>query len=283
MFLVNATGHIIEIDEHFYSTTHYYGIEEVEFADGTVWNRDQLFEQAWIRGTGGADSLQGFSSDDTFYGGAGDDTIYSTSGSDTFVYASGDGNDKIDEENGSTSFVDRLELTDLNVADVSVSQVGNDLMISINATGHTIEVDEHFYSTTRNYGIEELAFADGTIWDRAAIIAETSAAQAAMAQAAMTLPLSGLWTLAGPSLAGLSVEASEAAEPGLSLTDLLEDSGWRETAGVDAQIVSLLEVQSGLQAPSGEAAPDAELTALAIFNTMQVMPEFAAEGYAFTQ
>lgn len=250
MVAVNGTGHVIEVDEQFYSTTAFYGIEEVEFADGTTWNRDQIHENAWIRGTAGVDNLTGFATDDIFYGGAGDDTIFSTKGSDTFIYASGDGNDKIDEENGSTSYIDVLKFTDLNAADISLSKVGVDLMITVTGTGHVIEVDEHFYSSFANFGIEQIDFADGTSWDRAAIGLQATAAQAAAAQS--------------------SVANSEADS--LSLADLLDDPGLEVSAPLDLP-----------EEPAGTPASDAETAALALFNVMQVSPELPPDDYGATQ
>jgi Ca2+-binding RTX toxin-like protein len=117
--------------------------------------------------------MTGTSQNDTFYGGLGDDTIYSTGGSDTFVYAEGDGNDKIDEESGSTSEIDTLRLLDLDASDIRLLHVGTDLMIDILSTGHRIEIDEHFWSITSNYGVERVEFADSTSWDRAQINANT--------------------------------------------------------------------------------------------------------------
>jgi Ca2+-binding RTX toxin-like protein len=66
-----------------------------------------------------------------------------------------------------------LRLTNLNPSDVLLSHIGTDLMVDVLATGERIEVDEHFWSTTSNYGIERIEFGGGTIWDRAKISSET--------------------------------------------------------------------------------------------------------------
>ncbi len=170
LFLTDlTTGQLIEIDEQFYSTSANYGIEVIEFADGTTWDRATIKANAWIRGTDANDSIDVAGGDDTFFGGLGDDNIRSTTGSDTFIYASGDGNDRIDEENASTTYVDTLKLTDLNQADIELSKLGNDLFLTDLTTGHLIEIDEQYYSTSSNYGIEVIEFADGTSRDRATI------------------------------------------------------------------------------------------------------------------
>ena len=172
MIKINATGHQIEIDQHFWSTTTNYGIERIDFADGTSWDRATINAAAWYRGTTGADTLSGSNFNDTFHGGTGNDTLNSTTGSDTFIYASGDGNDFLNEDSGSTSEIDVLRLTNLLASDIVLSHVGTDLMLKVNSTGEQIEIDEHFYSTTSNYGIERIEFADGTSWDRTQINSE---------------------------------------------------------------------------------------------------------------
>lgn len=93
----------------------------------------------------------------------------SGAGSDTYIYASGDGSDYINDESGSTSDVDVLKLTDLNVGDLTFSRVGSHAKITVNSTGHVITLDEQFYSNTENWGVEKIEFADGTVWDRAQI------------------------------------------------------------------------------------------------------------------
>ncbi|WP_339762041.1 calcium-binding protein, partial [uncultured Hoeflea sp.] len=167
--LVNSTGHIITLDEQFFSSSAHWGIEQIEFADGTVWDRTQIKDNSWIRGTAANDTLYGTSNDDTFAGGLGDDTVNSGAGSDTYVYASGDGNDYIDDESGSTTNVDILKLTDLNADDVTLSRSGVHARILVNSTGHIITLDEQFFSSSAHWGIEQIEFADGSVWDRAQI------------------------------------------------------------------------------------------------------------------
>ncbi|WP_349963373.1 calcium-binding protein [Rhizobium sp. ZPR3] len=166
---VNSTGHVITLDEQLYSATANWGVEQIEFANGTTWNRDQIKDAAWIRGTSGNDTLSGTSGNDTFAGGLGDDRFNSGAGSDTYIYASGDGSDYIDDESGSTTDVDVVRFTDLNVGDLTFSRSGVHATIKVNSTGHVITLDEQFYSATANWGIEQIQFADGTVWDRAQI------------------------------------------------------------------------------------------------------------------
>ncbi|MEP3275317.1 MAG: calcium-binding protein, partial [Stappiaceae bacterium] len=164
-----ATGERIQVDDQFYSASYNYGVEQLQFVDGTIWDRDKMKLEAWYRGTDQAETINASTTDDTIDGGLGDDTLNGKAGNDTYVYSSGDGNDFLDDQDTSTTSVDILKLTDLNAADVTLSREGNDLFVMTIATGEKIQVDDQFYSANYNYGIEQIVFADGSILDRAQI------------------------------------------------------------------------------------------------------------------
>lgn len=143
-----------------------YGVETIRFADGTEWGRAEILSHAWIRGTTAAENMTGTTGEDTFFGDLGADRLAGGTGADIYVYRSGDGADTIGEDSGVGA--DTVHLIDLQMADVSVTRVGSDLMIQDLSTGQSIKVEYHFWSgTTGNgYGIEALKFADGTTWNR---------------------------------------------------------------------------------------------------------------------
>jgi Ca2+-binding RTX toxin-like protein len=66
-------------------------VEQVLFGDGTLWNRSQIFDAAWIRGTSGVDTLSGGNDAETFDGAGGNDPLYGGAGSDTYIYRVGSG------------------------------------------------------------------------------------------------------------------------------------------------------------------------------------------------
>jgi Ca2+-binding RTX toxin-like protein len=165
---MSETGHTITVDWQFYNAD-YWGVERIEFADGVVWGRSEIQALSWYRGTAGADTLSGTSGNDTFVGGLGNDRFNSGSGSDTFIYGKGDGSDYIDEESGSTTEVDTLRFTDIASGDVTLTRNGVHSVITINDTGHTITLDEQFYSASQNWGIDRIEFSDGVVWGRADI------------------------------------------------------------------------------------------------------------------
>jgi Ca2+-binding RTX toxin-like protein len=167
---VTATGEVITVKDHFLGTAT--GIEQIQFADGTIWNRSQIQAAAWLQGTSAAETITGTDGDDTIVGKGGADTLLGGYGNDTYVYASGDGNDVI-RDIGYNFNADVLKLTNLNAADVSFGyQANNNLLIAINATGEVITVENHFAGTTT--GLEQIQFADGTTWDRTAIQAHAA-------------------------------------------------------------------------------------------------------------
>lgn len=142
------------------------GVEEIEFANSVIWDRDDITEQAWIRGTEGADILTGSAADETLIGATGNDTLAGGAGSDTYIYSLGDGSDLI-QEDGTSLNIDSLKFTNLNLADVTWGHStvdNNDLLITVNATGETITVDDHFVSVQK--GLEQIEFADSTVINR---------------------------------------------------------------------------------------------------------------------
>jgi Ca2+-binding RTX toxin-like protein len=173
MKLAGATDQLT-IKNQFYDTrpngSNGDRIESFVFYDGTEWSGaevDALTLQSAT--TSGADTILGYEYDETLRGGQGNDLLDGKTGSDTYVYAAGDGSDKIDESNGSRTDVDRLQFTDLNADDLIFFKYGNDLMIRVNSTHDRIEIDDHFSSTTDHWGVEAVGFADGTTWDLAHI------------------------------------------------------------------------------------------------------------------
>jgi len=173
---ITATGETITVDDQFYSATEYWGLERIDFADGTSWDRGQILEAAQpdylvtVAGTSAAETLEGTFGDDIIRGFGGSDILLGSAGSDIYIYTSGDGNDTIDDEAGFTDNTDVLVLKNLNATDLSFARYGDDLAISITATGETITVDDQFYSATEYWGLERIDFADGTSWDRGQIL-----------------------------------------------------------------------------------------------------------------
>jgi Ca2+-binding RTX toxin-like protein len=157
-----ATGEELKLQNQFSGAT---GIEQVSFADGTVWDRSQIASAAWYRGTANGESLSGSSGDDTFDGKGGNDTLRGYGGSDTYVYRIGSGGDTI-AESGADAGTDVLKLVGLNASDVEFRRWGNDVFVKILSTGEELKVENQFNNSG---GIEQVNFADGSTLDRAQI------------------------------------------------------------------------------------------------------------------
>jgi Ca2+-binding RTX toxin-like protein len=178
---IRDTGETITVKSHFYSSV-YFSVEEIVFADGTVWDMEAIKSQILIGGDGD-DQLLGFDGrDDILDGGAGNDTLKGGTGSDTYIFGRGDGHDTIIESSSKPGDTDRIQLKagitpdDVRLEHVRIFSNGwltsDDLKLTIRDTGETITVKNHFSNPTGNscYAIEEIVFADGTVWDMETIL-----------------------------------------------------------------------------------------------------------------
>src|SRR5262249_59386434 len=104
---------------------------------------------------------------DALEGGGGDALLQGRDGADTYIYGIGYGNDTIDES-GSGNDIEKVKLVGLNPADVELTRTGADLFVKILSSGETLKVAGHFNWTIS--GIEQLVFADGTVWNTSQIL-----------------------------------------------------------------------------------------------------------------
>lgn len=165
----------------FYSTEQ-GNIAKVEFADGTVWRKQELDAQAkTVIGTNEDDELSGYDWNDTLLGshgadrltgGKGDDILSGHAGSDSYLFERGDGYDIIRGEidyHGNPS-VDTIVFGEgIAAEDIIVERSGSNLLIKVlskdkQKVDNTIVVENDFKYITR--AIEQVQFADGTIWDK---------------------------------------------------------------------------------------------------------------------
>ncbi|MCZ0733021.1 calcium-binding protein [Phreatobacter sp. AB_2022a] len=183
-----AGGGSIILDDQLVAT--WGGVEQVRFADGTVWDREALLARATqstsgddtfygdfsanaLSGEAGNDKLYGGNGSDTLSGGAGDDYLQGDYGDDTYLFDLGDGQDRI-RDSGSSSDLDELVLgTGISTGDVTVMQAdaGQDLVLSI-AGGGSIILDDQSVATWG--GVDRVRFADGVVWDREALLARAT-------------------------------------------------------------------------------------------------------------
>ncbi len=115
------------------------------------------------------DQLSGGAGDEIFEGLRGNDSVSGGAGSDTYLFGFDDGEDLVIEQ-GAASDIDRIAITAPAARkDVSVIREGDDLLLEFERLDgfliDTLRVQDHFLGNET--GIEEVVFADGTVWDRA--------------------------------------------------------------------------------------------------------------------
>ena len=157
-----------------------------------------------INGMGGNDTILGMGGNDTIIGGSGTDTLYGGTGND--ILDGGTGNDTLyggtrsdtSENNGNDTYkfgrgygIDTIYDSDTTIGnvdtivfqegvastDITVKRVGDNLELSFNGTSDKVVARNYFsqydlYGYQRDYDtnkIEQITFADGTIWDVAYI------------------------------------------------------------------------------------------------------------------
>jgi Ca2+-binding RTX toxin-like protein len=171
--LGGSDGALLTLKEQF-SASSELGIEQLIFGDGTVWSKSDLGSNVATVGSNGADYMYGTTAADTLFGRLGDDNLSGGVGGDTYLYRKGDGSDAINDNSGSTSEIDVLKFMDLNPTDVTASRSGWNLLLSVNGTSATVNVNYQFYSSTADWGVEEIRFANGTVWTTDDIQVRTS-------------------------------------------------------------------------------------------------------------
>jgi YD repeat-containing protein len=133
-----------------------WGIQQVRFADGTIWNAAQLKAKAETAGPGNA-SITG-----------------TNAGNDGFTYNAGDGAATIYESSGGSGQTNTLTFgagISAAAAAVTVSASGNDLVLTLSSTDKVTITNGNVYSSS-GWGIQQVRFADGTIWNAAQLKAK---------------------------------------------------------------------------------------------------------------
>jgi len=163
-------------------------IERVEFADGTVWTTPALLAAKfvgtegsdYIYGTSGNDTLEGRDGDDYLYGdigadtldgGSGNDSLDGGAGNDTYLFDRGYGQDTIYETSGTDTIRFAPGIT---AADVFVWRDDYNFYFDLIGSNDRLTVDGWYYGSA--YRIENVEFADGTVWTSADLNIKTTTA-----------------------------------------------------------------------------------------------------------
>ncbi|WP_438437536.1 calcium-binding protein [Kluyvera sichuanensis] len=198
----------LRLKDYFYREGARYQVEEIVFADGTVWDVETVkamlivgtddAQTLWayesgtelhagggndeVWGNKGADRLYGDEGNDGLSAGDGNDLLAGGYGSDTYQFNAGDGQDTIVESYSNSADIDRLVLGDgLLAENTRVTRTANDLWITFGDGTDSLRLKDYFYREGTRYQVEEIVFADGTVWDvetvKAMLIVGTDDAQ----------------------------------------------------------------------------------------------------------
>ena len=174
------------------SANTFNGSEGEDIIDGGAGN-DRLtggFGDDRVFGGEGSDILFGSDGNDTIEGGAGNDVLvggnesggwngsnyYTGVGNDTYRFGRGDGQDTIWDVDGTAGNLDTISLKEgVAPSDVRTTRPAgtNNLTLSIVGTTDSVTVANFFIGDgSGGYATEQITFADGTVWDLAAIKAQ---------------------------------------------------------------------------------------------------------------
>jgi Ca2+-binding RTX toxin-like protein len=208
---------LITVSQFFATPSGGQQVEEIRFADGTVWTASQLFAQrvavtegddtavygfGWsdtLDGLGGNDGLWGRGGNDSLTGGAGNDTLYGDSSSSSNT---GDGNDTLSGGAGNDTLFggggnDTYRFGRVGGADTVTEAAGVDRVLLDTAVlpadvtlfrlgqDLILAIDQGQTQLTvmghfsgATAQVESIEFSDGTVWDAAGIVAHTAAGTA---------------------------------------------------------------------------------------------------------
>ncbi len=110
-----------------------------------------------------ANVITGNRGNNVLTGGKGNDTIIGQSGNDTYLFAKGDGQDTVIDNDGTLGNTDVLQLTGINQTNMWFKHVGNDLQICIMGTTDQITIKDWYVTGTSGTDnqIERIKTADG--------------------------------------------------------------------------------------------------------------------------
>jgi Ca2+-binding RTX toxin-like protein len=167
-----------------------YRVERIEFADGTVWDAATLLTKItvyttersdWVMGTDGNDAINGLGGDDLIWGAGGNDTIdggagldwvNGQAGDDVYLFGYGSGDDNIYNEDWGGGFDTVRFAAGIAPADVTVTRDNSNIYFNFSGGADRLTIWQWFNNDA--FKIDQVEFADGTVWDAATLLAQIS-------------------------------------------------------------------------------------------------------------
>jgi VCBS repeat-containing protein len=148
-------------------------VQSFLFADGTTLSYSQLIDLGFdlkgsagddvITGTSATDRIDGLDGNDTLDGGAGDDILNGGAGDDAYLFGYGDGVDRIYDYGTNASLDKVLFKASVASGDVRVVRNGDDLELHLAGSADRLVLSNWYADNA--YRVEQVQFADGTVWD----------------------------------------------------------------------------------------------------------------------
>ena len=189
---INNSTDQVRVSSYFYQDgASPYVLNNIQFADGTTWNvatvktklstatppagitKNGTSANESLTGGLGNDVIVGDAGNDTLDGGAGNDSLIGGDGADIYKFGIGSGQDTINNSDNDALGVnaDKVLLgAGIATTGVTLSRVSDNLVLKINNTSDQLQISNYFYDeTVSNYNLENIQFADGTIWNAATV------------------------------------------------------------------------------------------------------------------
>ena len=123
-----------------------------------------------LTGGAGRDYLSGGEDDDILDGGADNDILYGDTGNDVYLFGYGSGQDTVRDHDATAGNVDTIQLGEgLTPDDITIVRDGLNLVLSIKDSTDTLTVTRPYWGDENEYKIEQIVFADGTVWGESEI------------------------------------------------------------------------------------------------------------------
>jgi len=287
---------VIDSDDSITIDASLESLPQVQFADGTVWDRPTLLALVtntlgadgddFLIGTAGNDSitggigydmLYGLSGDDILsggedgdglLGGAGNDTLVGGAGSDFYVFNRGDGQDVVDQSGAAQEDGDVVYFGNgIAPEDVVFSGVGtsNDLLLQLAGTTDSLILRDWFAG--EGAPVSAIYFADGTAWDQDALRSKAWVNHAPVGEVTLTGIATRNETL---TAANTLTDADGLGSIGYQWECSTDGSAWNAIDGATAEDFTLTEAQVGQQVRVIASYTDAHGTAESIASVATV-------------
>ncbi|MDP2242366.1 MAG: putative Ig domain-containing protein [Burkholderiales bacterium] len=163
-------GETLTYEELIARGIHIYGSDGDDYLSGT--NGPDI-----IDGGAGNDDLSGADGHDILIGGPGDDYLQGGPGDDIYVFQRGDGYDTVEDWDETPGNIDIVRFgADIAPADVTVGNDYGDLVLGVNGSDDQVVLYGWYWDD--DLKVEQVAFANGTVWDVAALEAMVPMAEA---------------------------------------------------------------------------------------------------------